>query len=74
MPSMIRKQQRSWFGLNRESEEERVEDECIWNVKSLHILKDNKVQVPTYNANYIKFGGLLLSKVDRTKDSVFNRK
>ena len=32
MPSMIRKQQRSWFGLNRESEEERVEDEFRGNL------------------------------------------
>ena len=40
----------------------------------LHILKDNKVQIPKSIANYIKFGGLLLAKVDRAKASVFNQK
>ena len=40
----------------------------------LRILKGSKVQVSTSNANYIQFDGLLLSKVDRTKSSVFNQK
>lgn len=41
-----------------------------YEMLNLHILSDNKVQVAISNANSITFGGLLLSKANKTKTSI----
>lgn len=42
-----------------------------YGMSNLHILSDNKVQVAISNANYITFGGLLLSKTNQRP--IFNQ-
>lgn len=44
-----------------------------YGLLNLHILSDNEVQVAISNANYITFGGLLLSKTNNTKASIINQ-